>query len=318
MAGKEATITGESFYKSLAQLEALAGISQNEQNLEKSQICTGGDSDPGTWAGSSWENVPGNGPGADKIKEDGTDYNERSVRKSIQEKVAKGIPLSANELALLKSDLDKGDINKSDDKDADDKHGDMDKSKVSDDDDKEKFGRDMGKSIEGAVAQSETLQKGIEVSTFLSELAKAFGHGLAGLEARMEARLSNVRNETVGTLAQFAQEQGEFNKSLAEAVVNIGHGVGNAISTAEQAAATPVGAPKSHLQVVAGGQVMNKSFAPGQGGEQISKSMMLAEMTDMLEKGQINPLDVVKYDTTGDINPALQQQVISRIQAGGR
>lgn len=309
MAGKEATITGEAFYKSLAQLEALAGNQQPQQDLNKSQICTGGDSDPGEWAGSSWTEVPGNGPGADKIKPDGTDYNERAMRKSIQEKVSKGLPLTADELALLKSDLDKGDMGA---------HVEKASRK---DDDKENFGREMDKSIEGAVHQSETLQKGIEVSDFLAELAKAFSYGLQGLEARTEARLAAVEKSMTDTLAQFAGEQGEFNKSLAEAVVNIGHGVSGAITTAEQAAQVPVGAPKSHLQVVNGGGqpgIMNKSFAPGQGGEQISKSMMLGAMTDMLEKGQINPVDVIKFDTTGDINPALQAQVVNHIQAGGR
>ena len=314
----EATIQGETFYKSLAKLEALAGIEQQaapqeSDNLQKSQICTGPSSEKKQWAGSKWEDVPGNGPGADKIKPDGTDYNERGVRKSIMEKVDKGMPLTADELSLLKSDLDKGAMPPADT---------MGKAK-NDEKEKEEYAREMNKSLGGAVEENDTLRKGIEVSSFLSELAKAFGAGLQGLEARMESRLADVQNNMANVFTQFAGEQGEFNKSLAEAVVNIGHGVGSAINTAEQAAQMPVGPPKSHLQVVQGGQggqpeVMQKSFAGPAGGQEISKSMMLDTMHSMLESKQINPLDIIKFDSTGDINPALQAKVINHIQTGNR
>lgn len=335
MAGEQATITQESFYKSLSKLEALAdagayapahavspeiaevitekmskgvALSPEEQELVKSQICTGGNSERTSWPGGQSSDVPGNGPGADKIKPDGTDYNERGMRKSIQEKVAKGIPLTANELALLKSDLDKAD---------------MPVEKASNDDkDKEKYGYDMGKSMSQAVQESDTLQKGIEVSQFLSEFAKAMGAGFEGMESRLNAQIQNIGQSLFDSLSSFANEQGEFNKSLAEGVVNIGHGVAGSIEQVQQVAEMPIAAPRSQqLQVLPGGQqgFVQKSFG-GHPGEEISKSMVADAMNDMIQKGEqgITPLEVIKFDTTGELRPDLQARVMQKIQGAGR
>jgi len=333
MAPNEATIQRESFYKSLAKLETLA----------KSQICTGPNSEVKTWAGGDSSDVPGDGPGADKIKEDGTDYNERSggknVRKSIREKVKKGLPLSVQELALLKSDIEAAEMNKAGmggmgggaggmgkppmpvgkSKDADDDDD--------DDDDKGKGGGppwmmgkddDAKKSFSGAAQHSETIQKGVEVSEFLSELAKAFGEGLQGIEARTHAVVENMAQQLFGTLTQFASEQGEFNKSLAEAVANIGYGVAGNMEQVEQVAQMPAGGPRSQLAVVQGGGqgFVNKSFGGPAGGEPIQKAQVLDVMQDMLEKGQVTPLDIIKFDTTGELRPDLGQKVMAKARQG--
>jgi hypothetical protein len=336
----EATITQESFYKSLEKLEALAGtgappqapaqpavdpnvvaaitekmekgiaLEPAEQELIKSQICTGPNSERTTWPGGTSSDVPGNGPGADKIKPDGTDYNERGMRKSIQEKVEKGIPLSAAELALLKSDFEKGD----------------EIGKAQDDKDKEKEGYDFGKSLPQAVQDSEPLRKGIEVSQFLSEFAKAMGAGFEGVEARLDAKVQAVGQALFDQLTAFAAEQGEFNKSLAQGVVNIGHGVAGSIQQVQEVAEMPVGAPRTQqLQVLPGGQqqgqqFVQKSFGGQPGMENISKAMVADVMSDMIHKGEpgITPLEVIKYDTTGELRPDLQQRVMAKIQGAGR
>lgn len=320
---KEATISKESFYKSLTKLEALAGVGASQaptDEMNKSQICTGPNSERREWAGSEWENVPGDGPGADKIKADGTDYNERGVRKSIQEKVAKGIPLNASELALLKSDLEKAE--KEDEKE-NEKEIELKLGKAQDDDDKEKYAREMNKSFEGAVQENETLQKGIEVSLFLSELSKAFAAGLDGIENRLNANLQQVGQALYDSLTGFASEQGEFNKSLAEAVTNIGHGVAGSLEQVEQVAQLPMGPPRSQsLQVVKGGQqgYVQKSFAGQLAGEPLSKAFVAETLADMLEKGEpgVSPIEVIKYDTTGELSPHLQQRVMARVQGTGR
>jgi len=316
----KATITKESFYKSLSKLEALAGVGAVQEGMEKSQICTGPNSERRDWAGSNWENVPGDGPGADKIKPDGTDYNERGVRKSIQEKVAKGIPLNASELALLKSDLEKAD--KGDDKD--EKEVELKFGKAAqDDDDKEKFGREMGKSFDGAIQENETLQKGIEVSEFLAEMSKAFAAGLEGIEARVNNNMLAMGQQLFDTLTGFASEQGEFNKSLAEAMVNIGHGVAGSLEQVEQVAQMPAGPPRSQqMHVIQGGQqgYVQKSFAGQQGGEPLSKSVITDVLNDMLEKGEsgLSPIEIIKFDTTGELRPDLQQRVMARVNGAGR
>jgi len=321
----KATITQESFYKSLSKLEALAGGGQ--EDLDKSQICTGPNSEKKEWAGSRWKDVPGDGPGADMIRPDGTDYNERGVRKSIQEKVAKGIPLSSIELSLLKSDMEKAD--KDDDKDEKgEKEVEFKFGKgQGDDDDKEKYAREMGKSFDGAVQGSETLQKGIEVSQFLAELSKAFAAGLEGIETRVNANMEQMGQQLYSVLSGFAGEQGEFNKSLADALVNIGHGVAGSIQQVEQVSQQPAGPPRSQgLQMVPGGQqgapqgFVQKSFAGQQPGENLSKAVVADALTDMLEKGEsgISPIEIIKFDTTGELRPDLQQRVAARVQGAGR
>jgi hypothetical protein len=193
------------------------------------------------------------------------------------------------------------------------------------DEDKEKYAREsMGKSFEGAVQESETLQKGIEVSEFLTEFAKAFATGLSGLEDRMAAYVDSVGQGLSKSLTEFAKGQDEFNGLLANAVANIGHGVDGAIKQAQEVAQQPVGAPRSqHLQVMQGGQqqgYINKSFEGPQGGENISKAMVAGTLQDMLEKGDpdVNATEIIKFDTTGTLRPELQQKVMARIQGAGR
>jgi len=335
MAGDKATISRESFYKSLGKLEALAGVQQQtqqpqlnpeaivekmqkgeqltaeEMDLVKSQICTGPNSERTSWPGGQTSDVPGNGPGADKIKPNGTDYNERGMRKSIAEKVAKGLPLTADELALLKSDLEKGD----------EVGGSVEKAK--DDKDKEEFGRDIGKSFNEVVNENDTLQKGIEVSEFLSEFAKSFGSGIEASENRTMGFVQDIGQQLFTALHEFKAEQADFNKSLAESIVNIGHGVAGSMEQVQQVAEMPAGPPRSQqLRAIPGGQerqgFVQKSL--GGPGEGISKSMMTEVMTDMLEKGEggIQPVEIIKFDSTGEIRPELQAKIVARIQGAGQ
>lgn len=332
MAGDKATISRESFYKSLGKLEALAGVQHQEQRMQidpnviseklskgialtpeeqelvKAQICTGPNSERTSWPGGDSSDVPGNGPGADKIQANGTDYNERGMRKSIQEKVAKGIPLNASELALLKSDLDKAE------------GGGDDVGKARDDDeDKERFGREMGKSLADYVSENETLQKGIEVSEFLSEFAKSFGAGIDASENRTMAFVQDIGQQLFNAMHEFKTEQAEFNKSLAEAVANIGHGVAGSMEQVQQVASMPAGPPRSQLRALPGGGqgFVQKSMG---GVEGISKSLMCEVMTDMLEKGEsgVSPIEIVKFDSTGEIRPELQARVLARINGAGQ
>jgi len=338
MAPQEATIRSEEFYKSLARLEALAKGGQTGEPMNKSQICTGPNSERRDWPAGKVTDVPGNGPGADDIKPDGTDYNERGVRKSIRMKVKKGLPLSVDELALLKSDLDKAgpitgaggmgvgggmkppamkgmDADDDDDDKDDKKDGKKDKGKD------DKGGFPFGKSMSEVLSSNDTVHKGIEVSEFLAEFAKSFGTGLAAVEQRQQAYSLDIGNQLFAALQQFASEQAEFNKSLAEAVANIGHGIAGSLQQVEQVAQLPVGAPKSQLRALPGGQqstVLNKSFGGPAGGENLSKGQVIAVLQEMVEKSQINPLEVIKFDTTGEIRPDLLTQIQARIQGNGR
>lgn len=312
-------ITEQDFFKSLARLEALA---KGSDDMNKSQICTGGNSEVQSWPGGNKESVPqtGEGVGADQDGE----YNAGKARKSIAEKVMKGQPLSADEYALLKSDLDG--INKSQDKDEDDKGGkDRDakgeKPGEDDEDEDEKDegkgppmppmafgGKEMGKSMAQAAQENETIQKGIEVSDFLMELTKSFALGLESVVAR-------VMNHVDQRLGQFATEQGDFNKALGEAVVNIGHGLGAVNKSVETTGNAPAAGPKSQMRAIPGGvQPLQKGM--GNPMEGLTKAQILDTMTGMMEKGQCSTLDVVKFETTGDLNPAIRDQLVKSLSGG--
>jgi len=310
-------ISEQDFFKSLARLEALA---KGSEEMNKSQICTGGNSEVQSWPGGNKESVPqtGEGVGADQDGE----YTAGKARKSIAEKVMKGQPLSADEYALLKSDLDS--INKSKDEDEDDKGGDRDPrdAKKDDEDEDEDRGKgpppppiafgggkpDMGKSMNQAVKENETIQKGIEVSDFLMELTKSFA---AGLDHVMKTVMAHVDQR----LGQFATEQGDFNKALGEAVVNIGHGLGAVNKSVEATGAAPAAGPKSQLRAVPGG-VSALSKGMGNPMEGLTKAQILDTMTGMMEKGQCSTLDVVKFETTGDLNPAIRDQLVKSLSGG--
>jgi hypothetical protein len=50
-----------------------------------------------------------------------------------------------------------------------------------------------------------------------------------------------------------------------------------------------------------------------QGGgpfEGMSKAQVLDRMTDLVEKGGLNPLEVVKYESTGEMSPHIEQKLM--------
>lgn len=343
------TIPGSDFFKSLGRLEALAHSGKTEEqpgDMSKAQLFhTPSDSNPKGWPGGESTEFPEKWD--DSIGNDGTDYHP--ARKSIAEKALKGLPLSPEEIAILKSDIEHNVIKAQECEEEEEKKDDEDKGKKAmkkaakkamkeamkafggskmtfkaqkDDDEKPSAEeKDIGKSFEAAVGQSETLQKGIELSGFLADFAKAFGAGLEGVEARTTSAVEQATNailQQVGSYldARFA-EQAEFNKSLADAIVNIGHGVAGNLEQINQVAQAPAGPPKSQLRAVPRGvQAIQKSFA-GEQGEVLSKSQKLDAMVDMVEKGLINSLEVCKFESTNQLRPEVEALVVQHIQSGG-
>jgi hypothetical protein len=340
------TIPGSDFFKSLGRLEALAhGGNTEEQpgDMSKAQLFhTPSDSNPKTWPGGDTTEY---GKWEDSIGADGTDYHP--ARKSIAEKALKGLPLSPEEIAILKSDIEQNVIKAQEcpEEDKEDKEEDKKamkkvakkamkeamkafggskmtfKAQKDDDEKPSAEEKDIGKSFEAAVGQSETLQKGIELSGFLADFAKAFGVGLEGVGARTTNAVEQATNailQQVGSYldARFA-EQAEFNKSLADAIVNIGHGVAGNLEQISQVAQAPAGPPRSQLRAVpAGVQAVQKSFAGGQ-GETLSKAQKLDVMVDLVEKGQLNSLEVCKFESTNQLRPEVEALVMQHIQSGG-
>jgi len=309
---KDQTIPGSDFFKSLGNLEALAKGTQASEDVSKSQLFhTKGNSERQAWAGGDTNKIGNNWD--DSIGSDGTDY--KAARKSIADKIIKGEALSPGEVNILKGDAERHALNVNKSQEDKDKPDPSEKDKAC----------GMAKSFSDTVEGNQTLNEAMEMSDFLQEFAKAFGTGLGELEARTADMIEKGFNAIIGHVneaieAKFS-EQGEFNKSLAEAVVNIGHGVAGSIQQVEQVANQPASAPKSQMVALPGGyqagvQTMNKSFG-GPAGENITKAQKLDVMSDLVQKGQLSATEVIKFETTGQMRPDLDTQVTRLIQSGG-
>jgi hypothetical protein len=331
------------------------------ESMAKGQLYhTPNDSDPGSWAGTS--TTDDQDAFTDDIDENGTDYNgvkkalatkiERSQaltpaevaivkgqdpRPAIQAKISKGEALTPAEGWVLKGGFAK--MAKGNDKPSaaptpgeGDNANSVPDTNAGENEDDEIIAQ-ANKSLDGAIANSDHLAKGLEMSPILVEFTRAMGEALNGLEARTALRIEKsvmALAERVGQMenlvAKSFNEQGEFNKGFAETLVGVGQHVAGNAEIATSQAQMPAGPPKSQLRAVPGGQApegvqaVQKSFAGGMdvGSEALAKSQVIGAMADLVEKGRLNSLDVVKYEMTGEINPAVSQMVMAHVQGGNQ
>jgi hypothetical protein len=186
---------------------------------------------------------------------------------------------------------------------------------------------DAKKSFDGAVSASLELQKGLELSPFLYEFANAIGSALSGSEDRITKSLA----ATIGGLAQRVEAieksqsaataaQDEFNKSLADAVVGIGESVGATAEATAASAQMPVGAPKSQMrqtQATGNLNVMNKSYdGPGGLDMNMSKAVISDALVELVKSNEVQPLEVVRFETTSDLLPATRAKVEALVRGG--
>lgn len=354
------TMNRDEFHAALGRLDALS----------KGQLFhTASDSNPGTWAGTGQEDQDEH---SDGIDENGTDYN--GVKKSLAAKIAKSKALTPGEVAIVQGNrsacrksigdkiakgskltqaeswaLTKGfPFGKDEDKDDDAEKSGMNKADevaktkkdspaIIENDEDSKIEPDAKKSLGGAIAGTEHLKKGIEMSPILAEFARAMGVALEGVEARTAARVTKSLVDVVAplvgrveniekSLGAFSGVQGEFNKSFAEAMLGIGQQVAGSVEVASQAATGPVGGPRSQLRAIPGGQgqqgvqAVQKSFGAGgldTSGEAFAKSQITDTMFELVKGGQLNQLDLVKFESSGEMNPAVRQMVVGKLNAAG-
>lgn len=188
---------------------------------------------------------------------------------------------------------------------------------------------DAKKSFGAAVNSSLELQKGLELSPFLYEMTRAIGDALAGSEARVVKSLSNVIGQLAARVEAVEKSvvgqgttQDEFNKSLAQAVVGIGEATIGTSNTELQNAQMPVGAPRSQSRAPVQGTdagYVNKSVAgPGGLDMDLNKSQIVEAMADMVHKGQLDSLAVLKFEGSNEIDPQTRQRVINHINGSNR
>jgi hypothetical protein len=263
---------------------------------------TPSNSDPGGWAGSRGRDCPEDGA-TDSVGSDGTDYvAQGKMMKSIIEKMAKGIALSPEE-AVAYAEIAKGGNPFADMKDKDDDKKDkkdVEKAGYSKEEEEK-----MGKSLEDHAQEDETVAKGLEVSEFLAGFANVMHKSLQSLEARLESRV-------LGALASEAEGTGEFNKSLAEAVVRLGEAVTAVTQRVDQVETQPAHAPRSVQNV----QVLEKSGYEGPEGEALNKAWVAATLIDLVQKGEVTTQDVLKYDSNGTMTKRVEHKVRTALGSG--
>lgn len=254
---------------------------------------TPSNSDPKGWAGSRASNEPDDGA-HDSIDENGTDYNgvSHGLMKSIFNKLEKGEPLSEAEQFVLKSATKKGGKPAFMDKDEEDAEKGMDK-----DDDE-----DTKKSLSDYASENEAVSKGLEMSPFLAGWAQVQHESLQSQEDRIVGRI-------LKSLKSLDNDNAEYQMQLAKSMQALAEVITLQSQRVEQIESTPARGPKS-------AQVVEKSFGPGGAasagqGEMLQKSQILDTLVDMAKSQRISPTEVVKFESTGEINEAMYNDVLA-------
>ncbi len=301
----DTTATPEELTKALAALSDLAKSkgstvttrdpSMDSKTSDTHVFPSKGDSDPGSWAGSTWTEVPKNGA-SDSIEDNGTDLKSAAkMRKSILEKIAKGHPVTAAEFDIVKGAMfppeDKDDVQKAKAK----KAGELLPPPAGagapgeDEEEKEKMMGMMGKSMADHARTDPRVTAGFEVSDFLVGVVNVLNKSLQSTEARVSARVT-----------EQAERQEQFNKSLAEAVNNLAQVLGLTAQRVSQVESEPARAPRS----------IQKSDPSPKGAEgSLTKSHVLNVMCDLVKSNNLDPKEVVLFETTGQIRPEVASKV---------
>jgi len=193
---------------------------------------------------------------------------------------------------------------------------------------------DAKKSLRGGIAQTSELRKGLEMSPILAEFANAIGYALQGTEARVQksvaAALSPLVQHIAGlenTMRKSFSEQNDFNNGVAQAIVGIGQHVAGTSEVVAAQAYQPAAGPKAVMrpqqynqQPQNGPTIVEKSFVGGlnTGTNALNKSQVTDVMFELVKKGQLNQLDLIKFETDGGISPQVEQLVMTHAAAMGR
>lgn len=319
MAGKQ--VAEEAISKALEQLQDLAkghnsrGTAATEvPSMRDASVGSGSsagatqvyhtpqNSDPGSWAGSQARASADDGA-KDAIEENGTDYKAGAeMVKSILSKIAKGIPLNAAEAkvysAFAKGDFDLSDLKKKGDEEDEDEKKSVKKAKDEDKDEDE----GMDKSLSDHASEHADVQKGLELSSFLAGWTDVQSNALRSSEGRI---LSQVNK----SLAKMTGRQEDFNTELAKSIASLAEVLTLQAQRIEQLESTPARGPLSQVAPI------EKSFAGHAQHSDLNKSQILDAMIDMVSKGQLSANDVVKFESTSQLNPELEQRIRTHLGA---
>lgn len=266
---------------------------------------TPSNSDPGSWAGSTWR-----GEGwEDSIEANGTDMGAlsklgKSIASAIMTKLSKGQELSARELNFVS----KGGLNflskAMDDKKEDKEEVEKAQGHSDEKEDKElvremvKPGAmkgDVQKSFLDHAQEAPAVSQGFEVSEFLAGFAGVMHKSLMSMEERITDRVLTA-------VASSAAEQNSVQKSMAEALGSLGEVLSIHGQRLEQIEASPARGPKS--------TVVEKSLNGAEQTETLTKSQIGERLFDLFQKSQVTQNDLLKFDATGEMSPEVAKKVL--------
>lgn len=297
-------------------------------------------SDPHSWAGSTWESEDWSdsiGPDGTDYKAAGP-----KMRKSVMDKISKGAPLNSGEkrfvakggmekfspAAMKKAEeaeeadekaekamygektekamygkAEKAMMLKAEEEDEDEDE--VEKAEHEDvEEDKKLFRqmmrkekkKDMSKSFSDHASENPAVKGGFEVSEFLAGFAQVMHKSLTSMEARITDRV-------LTGIAKSDVEQGEVQKSMAEALARLGEVLAAQAQRIEQVESGPARGAKSTL---------SKSGVAPEQAQELSKSQVTGALVDLVQKGQATAQDVLKFDATGELSPELRHKVVGR------
>ena len=297
-------ITEGELLQSLSRLEGMlkGNPAPGGEDLEKAQIIQGKGSSQGRLAlmdpvieGDNWD---------DGISSEGTDYNGRGAKASKAQKEDDGdMPYSRKpgraeaeeggmEAMEAEGAMEEGEEPEGRDEEAEEKsqkgmYGGYPSVRPG-------VARSMNKSQEFATGEND-VRKGVEVSDFLYYLRKSINDTFADMERRLLAQVETNHDE-----------RGEFAKSLAEGVVGIRQRLEKSTVAVEEEEQSPAHAPKSITKSVeASASEISKSLAD----VRKERQQTLDSLVDLLQKGQVSPIDVTKFELYGELRPEIAKSL---------
>ncbi len=294
-----ATVAEADLLKGLARLESLA----------KSQVTgklPGNSSPKGRWA---------NGAEPTEVSESDSDVStdsgedERSGKKSDTDYKPKAVSKAMGDEPSEDDDPDDEDADDEGDGD-DDAAGEGAPFDDEDDEpeaaDKDKpADRETDKSFATRARASATIRKGVEVSPFLRALVRTLSKGLCDSERRTRREIRRQVEKA------FARQQ-SFNKGLSVALSSLGAVSLEQKELMKSLSGLPARGPKSQTHAV---RPVQKSFEGGADGHvtlpdgttlpHLERSVLMQRLITGVQKGLISAQEVVKFETSGIVHPAL-------------
>jgi len=162
---------------------------------------------------------------------------------------------------------------------------------------------EVDKSFAASTRGSKNIRDGVEVSPFLRDLVASIGKSLASMERRL-------RHDFGRQLARSFRAQGEFNKGLAGSLSRLGAATVEQGDLIKAIAAQPARGLKSQTHAA---RPIQKSFDAGgeDGGETLSRDVVMQRLMNGVAKGLVSAGEVVKFESTGIIHPALYKAITS-------